>query len=168
MGDGRAARDIRENLDRIHDPELRSRVAVALGLVGDVESVGVLSEMMDDAFHEPQLMEEAAIARALSGDNSLVTELIARLDEADCGVSTQGVTRALGRIGDRRAMSPLLAMLHDEDLSRDRKALAIEALGLLADKDPTPWAADLAPGLNYVDAPATLTHPGGSGVLDIR
>lgn len=168
IGDARASERIQENMERIHDPELRSRAAVALGMVGDTESVKALSAMMDESFHEPVLMEEAALARALSGDNSLVSELLSRLDDADCGVSTQGVTRALGRVGDRRALAPLLAILHDEDISNDRKAYVVEALGFLADKDSDPWAMDLAPGLNYVDAPPTLTHAAGFGILDVR
>ena len=74
--------------------------------------------------------------------------------------------RGLAWAGDQRAVTPLLRMVADEGLSSGTRANAIEALGRVADRSPVPWDVRISAGLNYLDAPASLTDPTGYGILD--
>ncbi len=76
------------------------------------------------------------------------------------------VASALGLVGDRRAITPLVEVMADESLSDLTRAFAAVALGGVADKEPLPWNAKLAAHANYRAAVETLTD-GANGILDI-
>lgn len=166
IGDSRARDAVAAQLERVHDLEMRSHVALGLGMVGDRSSVEALSAVMDESLHEPLSMEAAALGRALAGDPTLVDELVERLKLCDCQVSTLGVCRGLAWSGDHRALEPLLALLADGDLTAGTRANAVEALGRIADRSNVPWDVRISAGLNYLDAPTSLTDASGFGILD--
>jgi len=164
--DNRARGLVLERLEETRDPATRAHVALALGLLRDRRSAMFLAEVMDEALHKPGLMEAAALARVLVADRGLVEDLVQRLDHCSCPTSTLGVCRGLAWAGDHRAVVPLLALLEDEALSPGTRANAVEALGRVADRSVIPWDVRISAGLNYLDAPTSLTDPSGFGILD--
>ena len=77
------------------------------------------------------------------------------------------VAKALGFIGDRRSVRPLLKLLEDRGAQDLPRAFAAVALGLIGDKEPLPWNSKIAVDLNYRASAETLTSFAGTGVLDI-
>ncbi len=166
LGDERLLEAVTAKLERLGGETHKALLAVSLGLLRDDSSVDMLTELMDDAGHEPLIMESTGLARALIGDRSVVQELIERLDDCDCEVSTRGITRALAWTRDGRAVEPLLDLLRDGQKPAAARAHAAAALGRIADRREMAWDVRIAAGLNYLDAPPTLTDPGGYGILD--
>ncbi len=76
------------------------------------------------------------------------------------------VASALGYIGDRRTIDPLLDMLFDESLTDLSRAFAAVALGGVIDKEPLPWNSKIGVNMNYRAMVETLTD-GAAGILDI-
>ena len=97
---------------------------------------------------------------------TLVDELVGRLDDCNCSVSVRGVGRALAWTADDRGILPLLALVEDRELPASTRANAVEALGRIADRSNVAWDVRISRGLNYLDAPTSLTDPSGFGILD--
>lgn len=157
---------IRERVEDTSDPQALAHLTLALGLLRERTGIHVLEAIMDESGHKPAVMEAAALGRAMMIDRELVGDLVERLDDCGCATSTRGVCRGLAWAGDQRAVTPLLQMVGDEDLSSGTRANAIEALGRVADRSAVPWDVRISAGLNYLDAPASLTDPTGYGILD--
>ena len=65
-------------------------------------------------------------------------------------------------------MKPLLSVALDVSFVPRIRAYALAALGELLDKELHPWNSRFAWDLDPIDAPPTLLHPSGSGILDYR
>ncbi len=76
------------------------------------------------------------------------------------------IASALGLIGDRSTIDPLIDMLQDESLTAITRAFAAVALGGVADKELLPWNSKIGSNSNYRAAVETLTNQ-SSGILDI-
>ena len=76
------------------------------------------------------------------------------------------IASALGFIGDRRTISPLVKMLFNPELTEISRAFAAVALGGVADKEPLPWNSKIGTDMNYRAAVETLTNQ-VNGILDI-
>ena len=74
--------------------------------------------------------------------------------------------RALGFAGTLATVEPLARMLGDTSLTAGARAFSAVALGMVCDRERTPWNACLAIGVNYPSAPPTLSD-GSAGILDI-
>jgi HEAT repeat protein len=106
-------------------------------------------------------------ALGLIGDSSVTTLLCAQTEAPDAGlVRLAAASAALGQIGDRRSIEPLLRMLRNDKLTDLSRAFAAVALGGVCDKDAMPWNTAYATHTNYRAATETLTD-GQSGILDI-
>lgn len=93
-------------LERSADPTLRALAAGALGLGGDARGLGLLREMIDNGDRQGQRAAvEGIVEIATMEDVERLTRLLAK---SDLGLVTHAV-RALGRIGDGRAVAPLRA-----------------------------------------------------------
>ena len=88
------------------------------------------------------------------------------LQDSDSTAVLSSVAMALGEVGDRRSIDPLIKTLQDRERTFLAKAFAAVALGGIGDKDPLPWNTLLASGMNYMATVDTLTN-GSTGVLDI-
>jgi HEAT repeat protein len=168
LGDTRAREYVVERLEKVNEDAYRGHLALALGLMGDRRSIETLTATMDACHLRPHVLEQAAIGRALLGDRELVADLVVRLTDCHCWASVYGAARALAWTGDGRAVAPLLGILNDVERRDSDRRVAAQALGWIADKDLLGWHARLSSGVNYVEAPATLTDPTGFGVLDLK
>lgn len=166
VGDARGLEDIAERLADEKADDFVGHFAVGLGLLRQRAAIEPLAELMADAEHRPERMENAALGRALIGDRTLLDELVDRLDDCDCAVSTRGVGRALAWAADERGIAPLLAIARDSEKPALTRANAVEALGRIADRSNVAWDVRISRGLNYLDAPTSLTDPTGYGILD--
>src|SRR5690606_38474373 len=98
---------------------------------------------------------------------SVTEQLQAMLSQGEPNLTKlAAVASALGFIGDRRTVKPLIDMLFDEQLGALSRAFAAVALGGVADKELLPWNTKIARNINYRAAVETLTNS-QTGILDI-
>jgi len=168
LSDQESAPLLRRALAQSLPDEARGWVAVGLGLLGQREARASLEALLDTSLYRPVLLRECAIALALLEDEDAAPQLVRLLRQANGVAAQTTISTALGSIGDRRSLAPLLAALHDTSRSERARGYAAVALGNVADKEPLPWNTKLALGLNYRASTATLTDPVvGGGILDI-
>jgi len=168
MRDEEASVPLRKILERTRDDETRGFVAVALGLLGDDGAQDALVEVVERARYRPDLLRQSSIALGLLGHKEICGQLVEMLGEAKSLATQAAIASALGFIGDRDSVEPLIGLLNDEDRSFAARGLAAAALGIVADKEMLPWNSKISVDLNYRAATGTLTSPArGTGVLDI-
>ena len=131
-------------------PVLRGHAAVALGQIGrrrdDV--VPALLELLSEK-RGMLLRLRAAMALALFGGTEVRTQLIEELGSADSEYHRAHVVIALGRLGDLRAIPPLLELGQDPKAAELSQALAIVALGMITDPEPRPSTTKLTQDANW-------------------
>jgi HEAT repeat protein len=168
LGDVEAKPALLQRLGAERDDTARGYVAVGLGLMNAREALEPLNRIVADSKYRPEVLKQASIALGLMGDKEVVPKLVDMLAEAR-GLATQAaLSKALGFIGDRRALAPLTRLLADPDLAPGARGFAAAALGIVADKALLPWNSAIALDLNYRASTPTLTNPSsGAGILDI-
>ncbi|MBL8863402.1 MAG: hypothetical protein JNK02_15530 [Planctomycetes bacterium] len=155
-------------LASLSDDEVRAHAALALGLSGVTAAIEPLRRVVPEARYRPTLLREASIALGLLGDTSVTSELVRILEDSRGLTALAAVATALGYVGDRGAVEPLLAIASDAARDASARAFAIVALGLLGDPRPLPWNTPLALDTNWWLPPSTLFEPAtGTGVLDL-
>ncbi|MFQ5503532.1 MAG: hypothetical protein ACE5F1_01905 [Planctomycetota bacterium] len=141
-------------------------MAVALGLMGHQDARSTIQDLLSTARRRPRLLTQCAVALGLLGDKQVSLVLISHIQEKQVVAVYSAMAQALGSIGDKRSIGPLIAMLEDTSLRSLPRAFAAVALGLVGDKEPLPWNSKIAAGNNYRANVETLTSQ-SSGILDI-
>ncbi len=139
-------------LDRFaetRDAALRARLAVGLGLVGHHGAAAALTEAMLDE-RDAALRIELATGLRLLGDAAAGERLVETMRTAPTFAVAAAAGRALGQVGDRTAVAPLVALLDDREQKEPVRAFAAVALGLIAEKGDEPWNAPLSVDSNYL------------------
>ncbi|HKE01272.1 MAG TPA: HEAT repeat domain-containing protein [Planctomycetota bacterium] len=148
-----AAPHLRQRMESVNVDESRGFFALGLGLMGARESRGAILDAVRGASRRPALLKEAAIGLALLGDKDVVDVLVGSLEDPEnrTFVAQAAVADALGYVGDRRAVAPLLRALRDEDHKRtdSTRVFAAVALGLIGDRDEMPWNSRISMHFNY-------------------
>ena len=162
-----ASRLLIETLRDTGDDGTRGQITIALGMIGDGAALGPIQEVLRRSKYRPELLRQAAISLGLLGDKDLVPELVELLHGASSLSAQASIEQGLGAIGDVRSIDPLLAMLADTEVNARARSFAAVALGIVADKEPRPWNAKLAIGVNYLASTTTMIDGKGSGVLEI-
>ncbi len=169
LGDGSSSASkelVREKLETTSQSDARGYCAVALGLMKDTAAKELIQKVVRESRFRPELLRSAAVGLGLLGDKDLVPDLIEMLGEAGSLSSQASITSALGFIGDRRSIEPLIAMLENRELTDLARGFAAVALGIVSDRKGLPWNAKLSVHSNYRASTSTLTRD-GTGVLDI-
>lgn len=161
-----ASRLLCDRLEEVRDPAARGYVALALGMIEERGALAKIREVLMDSRSKPELLNQAAVALGLLRDKDLVPELCGMLASAGTLSTRAAIASALGLIGDRRSIDPLVRMLEDTEAAPAARAFAAVALGLVADKELLRWNVKIAADLDYRAAVSTLTD-GSTGVLDI-
>ncbi len=144
-----AREEVGVKLADLTGPESYGKVALGLGLMNDRGSITALTDRMCTSKFQPQLLVDIAVSRALLGDKEVIPELVTMLGMAS-GLSSQaGIATALGRVGDVRAIDPLLALLEDHEKTERARAFAAQALGVLADRSMIKPTARYTIDANY-------------------
>ncbi len=167
MRDSESAAALITKLEEVSDDRARGYVCIGLGLMDARESVDALRDLLESSRYRPLLLREAAISLGLLGDKDVVADLVDQLHLATSLTAQSSIASALGTIGDARSIEPLLEMLGDQELNVRARAFAAVALGIVADKEPLPWNAKIAVGVNFYANTPTLTDGQGAGILDI-
>src|SRR5690606_31509629 len=100
--------------------------------------------------NDAALQVELATALRLLGDGGAAARLVTLVSEADSFAVASAAGRALGQVGGRDAIDPLLALLDDRSRPEPVRAIAAVALGLIAEKTDEPWNAPLSVDSNYL------------------
>jgi len=159
-------RDLRRALGRTHDPVARGHVVLALGMLGTRDAAETLSEVLDDARFQPQLLWNAAVGLHLIKDGDVTARLSRMMRDASANVTRAAIASAIGRVGDPRALDPLMELAEDDDAPAIARAFAVVGIGTLAEDRRLPWRVPLAHALPYF-APTQTLWGGGNGVLDV-
>jgi HEAT repeat protein len=167
LGDIEASPLLLDKLEKGNDERARGHAAIGLGLMNARDSVETIRELIGESTYRPDLLRELVIALGLLRDHDATELLLRTIDRTRSLAAQASIARALGRIGDRRTVGPLVALLTDERLGDRARSFMAVALGLVADKDELPWNTILGVGLNYTAAPPTLFDHQGKGVLNI-
>jgi len=105
-----SAKAVPRLLTGLKDPDLAvaKAAAVALGNIGQKESIPVMIEVMQTGPRElrPEVAKGLGIVGALHGDPSIIPPLLEALKTDDLALKTE-VVWALGKLPDRRAYEPL-------------------------------------------------------------
>ena len=148
------------------DDVVKSRAAIALGLVHSADAAQELRTVARESLRKPNLLRAVSTALALLGDHEILPELIVALREAKTFATQSALAFSIGRIGDTRAVTPLLELLRNENVSISTRAFAAAALGVVGDDRELPWNSMIAVDVYYGIPPSTLTD-GARGVLDL-
>jgi len=157
-----------EKLFAFNDDHARGSIALALGMIGDHDAIGVLQRLLPEAAYRPNLLRPTAIALALLGDKSLVGYLTRQIEETDSSARRAVYAWALAEVGDVRAVDPVLTMLTDRELPALARGIATLAIGFICERGRVPWNTPLAVDVNYPANPESLFSPAGGGILNIR
>lgn len=160
---------LREKLDTISEDTPRGYLCLGLGMLGALEAQDQIRAVIQEANYRPQLLQQAAIALGLLQDPEAVGYLTDTLVKSNSLASQAALTSALGFIGDKTSIAPLIAMLEDDELSERARGFAAVALGLVGDVDhDLPWNTAIKVNINYSANPLTLNDfSTGTGVLNI-
>ena len=139
IGASESAKALRIELEATQIPSLRGHLATALALMHDEAAIPKLRELLEDRSVSPELRIDAARALGMLGDRGFEPRLIELLGEADDIPRAAAFAKALGLLGSRRSADSLIALAQRHDLPSVRRAFAIVALGLLAEKSEQPW-----------------------------
>ncbi len=156
-----------EILDRSSDTNIRGYTMISLGLIRARGSLSEIESILVKSRYRPELVQTAAVSLALMHDTELVPKLIEML-HSNSSLPAQGaICFSLGNVGDVRAAEALIEMATSPDLGAVARGLAIEALGLVADRYELPWNTELSANTNYLANPTSLSSPDIVGVLDL-
>jgi HEAT repeat protein len=142
-----AAPALRQEAERGH-PAFLGHALLALALLGDREALPLVRRTLDRN-NDPAIRSEACVALALLQGASAVPELLQLLDDTKSDLGRASIAGAIGLVGTEAAVEPLLDIYRDKKRQPEERALAIAALGRIADGDPYPvldrYAFDLHP-----------------------
>jgi len=130
---------MRAALDETQIASLRGHLATALALLHDVDAIPKLRALLEDRSVVPGLRIDVARALGMLGDKDFEPRLIELLAEADDIPRAAAYAKALGLLGGRRSVEALVALAQRRDIPMQRRAFAVVALGLLAEKSEQPW-----------------------------
>jgi HEAT repeat protein len=102
--------------------------------------------------NDPFVREQAAIAISLLQRSAAVPELLAILKETGTLQAKAAIVTALGVLPEPQAdaVDGLIAVYKDDSMPNPVRAMAISALGALADPRPIPVSALLSRNYNYL------------------
>ena len=124
------------------DARVRRETIVALGKLGGEETVSLLTQGLNDA--EAKLRAAAALGMGLTKAQTAVIPLLKRLGEETDPETAQEIVRALGRIGDPRAVPALSERAGSGGFfSRVPTAIRVEAVRALGEIGGEPARAVL-------------------------
>lgn len=148
--DANARDELVEIVTRPGDATLRGFACVALGLLGDAcpEVKDALYVALAERTNV-DLRRDAATGLGLLRDAATVSHLLDQLRDASSFVVQGQLVTAIGTIGDRRALAPLVSLLEDTKQPAQVRALAAVGLGLIGDALPLPALARLSRDYNY-------------------
>jgi HEAT repeat protein len=141
------------------DPQLRGYAALALGHIGQ-KTPAVLRPIRKalKSRASEHLRRATATALGMLRDREAVPLLLEELMHARSQSTKGGVVLAVARIGDERAVAPLIGVLKDDREQHLTRALACAGLGLVGDLEWLPSLSRISTDVNYRNAGAAIAE----------
>ncbi len=139
---------LRKVVDGKGDPQFVGYHTLALGLLKDGESVERIKTVYMNS-NNVEVHTFAALALGLIGDRSFAKEMYALLDRSTPDMRRISTAYNLGIIGDQRDVEILEDVVEKTDENSRLRALAVLALGHLADTAPFPVISLVTLDNNY-------------------
>jgi HEAT repeat protein len=134
MGDERVVPILIEELDEAREPVYLSVLCRAAGLMGTADPA-IVERLVElaNTVHNVEVARLAVLALGLLGQREAVAALAASAAEVLGTVDRAGRIFALGQVGDRDTIGPLLELVGDERQPSYVIAYAVQALGEVCD-----------------------------------
>lgn len=158
MGEPEAGPKLKTTLEGTSNPIEQGHLALACALAGERSAIPTLRERLGDRSLHPTVRIDCARALGLLEDRGFEGELLARMATADDLPQAAAYAKALGLLGGRAAVEPLLELAQTQSLPEFRRAFAVVALGLLAEKSELPWNAGYLIDANFTTLLRPLTE----------
>lgn len=165
-GRNRAGRVLEVAFDRVREPGALGHVSVALGTIRHLRAAEDLKEVLAESRFQPALHWSAAVALGMLGETSIDRQLLDGLRVARSGMARSAAAVALGTVGRRSSMEPLLELVESRHEIQATRAFAVIGLGILCDDDALPWRMPIAHALPWFAVNETLTG-NANGLLDV-
>lgn len=132
------------------DPELRGYCAVSLGMMraASPDVIKALRDAMRERVSE-ELRLQCALGLGLLGQRDAVDLLLKELDEASTQNVQGQIVIALAKIGDNRAIKPLVDILKNPQKPDPTRAICCAGLGLIGDLEFIPSLSRISKDINY-------------------
>jgi len=137
-------------LKKDRDVTLRGYLAIALGMVRYEPSMAYLLDVLDHATNLPLLREQTAIGLGLMGNREVAARLVRSFQVGSTVYLQASAAQALGFIGDRNSVRPLVELLADAKKPDLTRAFACVALGTIGEDAPIPVLAEAIVNLNFL------------------
>jgi len=157
-GDHDAGPLLLKAMKTVKDPDTRGYLAVAMGMVKFTPAMEYLRDTLRTANNMPALEMQTAVALGLMGNRDVSTFLVESLAKEKSGHVQASLTQALGFIGDRRAITPLVRIMKDGNGSAITRAHACAALGSIGEDSSLPVLSNLFNGHNYLSSTPSLDY----------
>jgi len=148
--DREAGRILLDALKKDRDVTLRGYLAVALGMVNYEPGMAYLFDVLEHATNLPLLREQTAIGLGLMGNRDVATRLVKSFEAGSTAYLQASAAQALGFIGDRNSIPPLVKLLVDPKAKELTRAFACVALGTIGEDAPIPVLAEPIANLNFL------------------
>jgi HEAT repeat protein len=139
---------LRELASSNHE-EYKGYLCIALGLMEATDAMPQIKSELEKSRSFPKLQQQAAIGLGLMGDKDVVTLLAGTMEKTDSAYVLGSTAIALGLIGDRNAIDPMVRIAGNPDVKKIGRALATVGLGIIGDKDPLPRLTRVSEDNNY-------------------
>jgi HEAT repeat protein len=140
---------ILKELNASNDQALQGYLAVSLGLMKHEAAADRMRAMITEKGIEGKFRLNLARGLGLLNDVKSMETLVNLIAESKTLSETASIAQAIGLIGDRSAIDPLVKLAEGKNEKQLVRAFACVALGLLSEKTPLPWNAVVGVGLNY-------------------
>ena len=126
-------------------------LAEALGLMRFDDARPALKELLADE-NDVEYRVQLSTGLGLMGDVEVSRLLAEEMSEAKTLSDISAIAKAIGNVGDRTALSPLLKLAQDRRRPGLARGFACVAIGLVGEKTPLPWNTRVNVGANYLAA----------------
>ena len=119
--------------------------------------LALIEELLDER-KESFVLQEGSLALALLSGRKAVPKLLQLYKRSRSRFEWGAVAQALALVGDETAVEPLLRIVKDKDRKAEERAIALAALGRMADPNPAPVLSRFSRHLNLYAASPTLAE----------
>ncbi|QDU67553.1 HEAT repeat domain-containing protein [Engelhardtia mirabilis] len=166
LGDTGAESAIVGAYERVAEKRDRSRIAVALGLLGSREAIKRLRDDLDGDLADRIATRRTAEASALCGDVNVAARLTAMLQASSSRVANISLLDAMAEVGDDDLLPLLIEQVGDENVDSGQRSRAVRAIARIADGEDLPWIAPYTALVTVPGAAAALFVGDGTGALE--
>ncbi len=158
---------VRRALERTLEGTSRGQIAIALGLLRYEPAREDLIKLMESSRFNPNVLQSASVALMMYDEPSVIPRLLEMLKKARSSSVRASAAAALGRVGDKRAIEPLLELAKNRLQPSAVRAFALVSLGQVCESSPLPWRTPVSHATPYFAVTEALQN-GSSGLLDLN